>query len=72
MIPNEEKEGWHCLGVKILSALLGGIASKYQDDLYCLKCLHSFRTENKLQFHEKVYQNTDFCGIVMPSEKVKY
>ena len=34
-----------------------------------MNCLHSFRTENKLKSHEKVYKNKDFCGIVMPSEK---
>ena len=31
--------------------------------------MHSFRTENKLKSQEKVCQNKDFCGIVMPSEK---
>ena len=63
MIPNEEINGWHCLSVKKLSALLHGIT------LSCLNCLHSFRTENKLKSHEKVCKNKDFCGIVMPSEK---
>ena len=28
MIPNKEKEGWHYLTVKKLSALLKGIASR--------------------------------------------
>ena len=65
MIPNEEKEGWHYLA----SALLHGITSKHEGDFYCLNCLHSFRTENKLKSHEKVCKNKDFCGIVMPSEK---
>ena len=37
--------------------------------MYCLNCLHSFRTENKLKPREKVCKNKDFCGIVMPSEK---
>ena len=36
---------------------------------YCLNCLRSFRTENKLKSHEKVCTNKDFCGIVVPSEK---
>ena len=36
---------------------------------YCLNCLYSFRTENKLRSHDKVCKNKDFCGIVMPSEK---
>ena len=69
MIPNEEKEGWHYLTVKKLSALLHRKTSKNKDDFYCLNCLHSFRTENKLKSHEKVCKNKDFCGIVMPSEK---
>ena len=69
MIPNEEKEGWHYLAVKKLSALLRGITSKHNRDSCCLNCLHSFRTENKLKSHEKVCKNKDSCGIVMPSEK---
>ena len=53
MIPNEEKEEWHYLAVKQLSALLHGITSKHKGGFYCLNCLHSFRTENKLKSHEK-------------------
>ena len=37
--------------------------------IYCLNCLHSFRTENKLKCHEKVCKNKDFCAMVTPSEK---
>ena len=70
MIPNEgKKEGWHYLSIKILSILLREIKSKHHGDFYCLSCLHSFRTENKLKSHEKVCKNKDFCGIVMQSEK---
>ena len=36
---------------------------------YYLKCVRSFRTENKPKSHEKVCKNKYFCGIVMPSEK---
>ena len=56
---------------KRLSALLHGITSKHKGDFYCLSCLHSFRTENKLKSHEKVCKNKDFCGIVMPPEMDK-
>ena len=42
---------------------------KRHDDFYWLNCLNSFRTENKLKFNEKVCENKDFYGIVMPSEK---
>ena len=48
---------------------LKGITSKHHCCFYCLQCLHSFRTENKLRCHEKVCKSKDFCGIVMPSEK---
>ena len=34
-----------------------------------MHCIHSFRTENKLKSHEKVYENKFFCGIIVPSEK---
>ena len=71
MIANEEKEGWHYLAVKKQSALLRGITSKHHGYFYCLNCLHSFTTENKLKSHEKICKNKDFCGIVMPSEKDK-
>ena len=54
---------------KKLSALLHGITSKHKVDFHCLNCLHSFRTENKLESHEKVCKNKDFYGIVMPSKK---
>ena len=56
MVPKEEKEGWHYLAVKKISALLRRITSKHNSDSYCLKCLHSFRTETELKCHEKVCQ----------------
>ena len=68
MIPKEKKEGWHYLAVKIPSTLLREITLKHHGDFYCLNCLHSFRTENKLKSHEKVCKNKDFCRIVMTSE----
>ena len=52
-----------------MSTLLRRITSKHHGYFYCLNCLHSFRTENKLKSHEKVCKNKDFCGIVMPTEK---
>ena len=69
MILKKEKEGWHYLAVKKLSALLRGITSKHDDNFYCLNCLHSFRRKRKLKSHEKVCKNKDFCKIEMPSEK---
>ena len=57
--------------MKKLSALLHVITSKHKGDFYCLNCLHSLRTENKLESHEKVCKNKGFCGIAMSSEKYK-
>ena len=68
MMLNEEKEVWHYLAVKKLSTFLRGITSKHHGD-FCLSCLHSFRTENKLKSYEKICKNKDFCRIVMSSEK---
>ena len=48
MIRYEEMEGWHYLTVKKLSTLLRVITSKPHGDFYCLNCLHSLKTENKL------------------------
>ena len=70
MIPNEEKEGKHYLAVRKLSALWNIIKSKHDVNFYQLSCLHTFRTENKIESQEKVCKNKYFCRIVMPSQKV--
>ena len=37
-----------------------------------MNCLHFFKkTKNKLDSHKKVYENKDFCDVVMPSEDIK-
>ena len=59
MIPNEENKDWHYVPGKKLSALRC-ITSKHDGDFYCLNCLFSFRTENKLRSNEKVGKNKDF------------
>ena len=46
MIPNGK--GWYYITVKQLPALLRGMVSKHRGGIYCLNCLHSFKTENKL------------------------
>ena len=69
MIPNGE--GWHYLAVKKLSALLRGTLSKHDGDFYCLNCLHSFKTKNKLESYKKVCKNKDFCGVLMPYKGTK-
>ena len=59
---------WHYLAIKKISALLRGIISKNNGDFYCLNCLHSFRTKNKLELHKRVCENKDFCNVITPSE----
>ena len=54
-----------------MSTLLWGTKPIHHGNFYCLNCLHSFRTENKLKSHEKISKNKDFCGIVMLTEKNK-
>ena len=51
MISDGQK--WHYLVVKNLSVLLKGITSNHKEDFYFLNCLHSYRTENKLESHKK-------------------
>ena len=69
MIPNREK--WHYLPVKKLSALLRRITSKHYGDFYCMNCLHSFRTKNRLESHKRVCANKHFCSVIMSSEDTK-
>ena len=49
MIPN--RESTEVSQKDELSALLRGIKSKNIGD-FCLNCLHSFRTKNKLESHK--------------------
>ena len=62
---------WHYFAVKKLSALLRGATSKHYDDFYCLNCLHSFRTKNKLETHKRICENKDFFKVIMPSKDTK-
>ena len=50
---------------------MSGITSKHHGDFYCLNCFHTFPTENKIQLHQRVYENKDFCNFIMPSEDTK-
>ena len=56
---------------KKISCIITQNNLKNKGDFYCLNCLQSFRTENKLKSHEKIFKNKDFCRIVMPTEKNK-
>ena len=68
LIPNEEKEGWYYLPVKKNNCT----TKKNNLKTWCwLLPLDSqpFRKENKLNSHEKLGKNKDFCEIAMPSER---
>ena len=69
MITDGEK--WHYLAVKSLSALLRGIKSKHEGDLYCLNCFHSYSTKEKLKKHKNVCENYDYCYVEMPGKDNK-
>ena len=68
MIPNGEgcaakSKRTHYLAIKKLSILLWEIISKNHGDFYCLNCLHSFRTKNKLEPHKKwKCEHKAFCN----------
>ena len=38
---------------------------------YCLNWYHSFGTKYKLESHEKICENKDFCNVIAPSEGTK-
>ena len=59
---------WHYLAVKSLSALLRGITSNHNGDLYCLNCFHSYSTKNKTKNLERVFNAHDHCYVEMPNE----
>ena len=63
IIPNREE--WHFLAAQ--KRELREITSKHQGNFFCLNCLYSFTTESKRESHKKVYENKDFCSVVMPS-----
>ena len=51
MIPDREK--WHYLAIKSLSALFREIAGNNHGGFYCLNCVESYTTENNLKKHKK-------------------
>ena len=58
MITDGQK--WHYLAVKKLSALLRGITSNNNGDLYCLNCFHSYSTKEELKKHKNVCENHEY------------
>ena len=67
MITNKEKKLALSCGKKFVCIITQNIIEN-KGNFYCLNCLHSFRTENKLKCHEKVCKNIYFFGIVVPPE----
>ena len=57
--------------MKSISALFRGITSNNNGDNYCLKCFHSYRTNNVLKNHEKLRRKHDYCHVKMPKEDKK-
>ena len=49
----DDGENWHYLWVKKLFALLRGISSNHNGDVYCMNCFKAFRTKSKLEVHKK-------------------
>ena len=51
-----------------MSTLFKGITLKHDGDFYCINCLHSFRTKNRLEKHYNVCKNREYCYVEMPEE----
>ena len=68
---SDDGEKWHYLCVKKLSALLRGINSYHNGDVYCMNCFKSFRTKSKLEIHKKMCENHDYCYVQMPNNENK-
>ena len=64
MINDGEK--CHYIAVTNLSALLQKISSNYKEDFYCLNCVNSYTTKNKLKEHEEICDNHSSYHIEMP------
>ena len=62
---------WHYLAVKSLSALRRGITSNHNKDFYCLNRFHSCSTKEKLEKHEKVCNDHDYCYVEILNDKDK-
>ena len=58
-------ENWHYLVVKNLPALLKGITSDHNEDVYCLNCFHLYRTKNKLEAHKKICEKNKYCYVFL-------
>ena len=77
---NDKIDKWHYIAlgsvptgdgfnrpIQSLSRLFRGITSNNNEDIYCLGCLHSYRTDNALKKHERLCNNHDYCHVEMPT-----
>ena len=64
----DNNNNWHYITIKSISRSFRGVTTKNKGDFYCLNCLHSVRTKNKLLNHEKLCTNHKHCEIIMPKE----
>lgn len=53
---------------KNIICLLEGIALTHDSDVYCFNCPHLFITKTRLEFHETLCENKDFCDVLMHFE----
>ena len=66
MISNVKKQ--HYLSVTNLSALLQGNSSNHKEGFYCLNCINSYTSKNKLKEHEEICNNHDGYRIEMSKQ----
>ena len=48
--------------------MVRGIIVNNHGDFYCLNCLHTYTTKNKLKKHRKICENHEYCKLEMPKE----
>ena len=71
LIISDDGEKWLYLCVKKLSALLRGISSNNNEDVYCMNSFKLFRTKSKFEIHKKMCENHDYCYVQMPNNENK-
>ena len=54
--------------IKSTSKLFRDISTKHNSDVFCLNCLHSFRTCKALNNHQRSCNNHNYCKVVIPEE----
>ena len=64
----DSDNNWHYLTVKSISRLLRGITSNHDEDFYCLNSFHSYTPKKRLEKHERICKDHDFCHVKMPNE----